>query len=66
VVGIDGLYLCTGFSGHGFKLAPAIGICMAEMILDGESKLVDFTPLRMSRFVEGDLNTTTYKFKVIA
>ena len=66
VVGIDGLYLCTGFSGHGFKLAPAIGICMAEMILDGESKLVDFTPLRMSRFAEGDLNTTTYKFKVIA
>ena len=36
------------------------------MILDGESKLVDFTPLRMSRFAEGNLNTTTYKFKVIA
>ena len=30
VDGIDGLYLCTGFSGHGFKLAPAIGICMAR------------------------------------
>ena len=66
VDGIEGLYLCTGFSGHGFKLAPAIGICMAEMILEGESKLVDFTPLRMSRFAEGSLNTTTYKFKVIA
>ena len=60
---IEGLYLCTGFSGHGFKLAPAIGICMAQMILEGGSKLVDFTPLRMSRFAEGDLNTTTYKFK---
>ena len=66
VDGIDGLYLCTGFSGHGFKLAPAIGICVAQMMLDGESKLVDFTPLRMSRFADGDLNTTTYKFKVIA
>lgn len=66
VDGVEGLYLCMGFSGHGFKLAPAIGICMAEMILEGESKLVDFTPLRMSRFAEDDLNTTTYKFKVIA
>lgn len=66
VHGIDGLYLCTGFSGHGFKLAPAVGICMAEMILDGGSKLVDLTSLRMSRFAEGALNTTTYKFKVIA
>ena len=65
VDGIDGLYLCTGFSGHGFKLAPAIGICLAEMIWTA-SRNVDFTPLRMSRFAEGDLNTTTYKFKVIA
>ena len=37
VDGIEGLYICTGFSGHGFKLAPAVGICVAEMILDGES-----------------------------
>ena len=29
------------------------------MLLDGESKLVDFPPLRMSRFDEGNLNTTT-------
>ncbi len=66
VDGIEGLYICTGFSGHGFKLAPAIGICMAQMILEGGSKLVDFTPLRMSRFAEGDLNQTTYRFKVVA
>ena len=66
VDGIDGLFICTGFSGHGFKLAPAIGICMSQMILQGESKLVDFTPLRMARFAEGDLNKTTYRFKVIA
>ncbi len=66
VDGIDGLYICTGFSGHGFKLAPAVGVCMSELILDGESKLVDITPLRMSRFSDGSLNTTQYSFKVIA
>ena len=66
VEGIEGLYICTGFSGHGFKLAPAVGVCMAELILEGESKLVDVSPLRMGRFSDGSLNTTQYDFKVIA
>lgn len=66
VEGIDGLYICTGFSGHGFKLAPAVGTCVAQLILDGESDLVDITPLRMGRFSDGSLNSTEYDFKVIA
>lgn len=32
VGGLDGLYLATGFSGHGFMLAPAIGEIMAQVI----------------------------------
>lgn len=32
-----GLYICAGFSGHGFALAPAIGRLMAHLILDGEA-----------------------------
>ena len=66
VDGIDGLYVCTGFSGHGFKLSPTVGICMAELILDGAARTVDITPLRISRFAEGDLNILSYEFKVIA
>ena len=66
VDGIEGLYICTGFSGHGFKLSPMVGIVLAELILDGEARTVDISPLRMSRFAEGDLNTTTYSFRVIA
>lgn len=27
------LYLCNGFSGHGFKLAPAVGSLMAQQVL---------------------------------
>ncbi len=27
--GIEGLFVCAGFSGHGFKLAPAAGVTMA-------------------------------------
>ena len=63
VDGIEGLYIC---SGHGFKLAPAVGVCMAELMLEGESKLVDISTLRMGRFRDGALNTTQYDFKVIA
>ena len=66
VEGIDGLYVCTGFSGHGFKLSPTVGICMAELVLEGAAHTVDITPLRISRFAEGDLHSITYKFRVIA
>lgn len=50
--GPQGYYLATGFSGTGFKLSPAIGMCMSELILDGKSKRVDisgFDPLRFER-----------------
>ena len=66
VDGIEGLYICTGFSGHGFKLAPAVGVVMAELILDGEARTIDISTLRIDRFERGALNETTYKFKVVA
>ena len=66
VDGVDGLYVCTGFSGHGFKLSPTVGVCVAEIVLDGEARTVDLSPLRLSRFAEGDLNAISYKFKVVA
>jgi len=65
VDGIDGLYVCTGFSGHGFKLSPMVGTLMAELILDGQATSIDITPLRISRFAEGNLNSTGYGFKVM-
>ena len=65
VEGIDGLYICTGFSGHGFKLSPMVGTLMAELVLDGKATTIDITPLRMSRFAEGQLNNDGYGFKVM-
>jgi sarcosine oxidase subunit beta len=50
--GIDGLYIAAGFSGTGFKIAPAVGACMAELITQGRASLVDITPFRFSRFQE--------------
>jgi len=50
---VDGLYLATAFSGSGFKIAPAVGMCMAELILDGRAKTVDIEPFGLGRFAEG-------------
>ena len=66
VPGIEGLYCAIGFSGHGFKLSPAIGQVMAELIVQGEGCAVDLTPLRFSRFDEGDLLTSSYRYNVLA
>jgi sarcosine oxidase subunit beta len=51
--GPEGLAVAAGFSGHGFMQGPAIGRCMAELILDGSATGVDITPFRPSRFAEG-------------
>ena len=49
---LDGLHLCTGFSGHGFGLGPGAGKLMAE-IVTGETPCVDPRPFRYSRFFDG-------------
>ena len=53
VNGIEGLFVCAGFSGHGFKLAPAAGATMAELVIDGQTSTIDISPLRLSRFATG-------------
>src|SRR5215211_4036486 len=50
-----GLAVAAGFSGHGFMQGPAIGACMAELILNGAATTVDISPFRPSRFAEGAL-----------
>jgi sarcosine oxidase subunit beta len=52
VPGVDGLYVCAGFSGMGFKISPAIGVVMSELILDGKGRTVDIDPFRPNRFAE--------------
>ena len=52
--GPEGFYLQCGMSGTGFKLAPAIGLCMSELILDGKAKTVDISSLAPQRFAAGE------------
>jgi sarcosine oxidase subunit beta len=53
VPGRPGVYVATGFSGHGFMHSPATGQLMAELILDGAARSVDIAPLALDRFARG-------------
>jgi glycine/D-amino acid oxidase-like deaminating enzyme len=59
VPGVDGLSVAYGFSGHGFKLAPAVGKALAQSIL-GEETVVPLAPYRLGRFAEGELLQGAY------
>lgn len=50
---VGGLHYAVGFSGHGFKLSPVVGVLMAEQIADGKATTLDITPYRLKRFAEG-------------
>ena len=50
-----GLYIAAGFSGMGFKISPAIGVVMSELLLDGKASTVDISAFRPERFAEGAL-----------
>lgn len=46
---VRGFYIAAGFSGHGFKLAPAVGELMAELITEGRTT-INRARLRLDRF----------------
>lgn len=59
VPGIGGLMVNFGFSGHGFKLAPAIGKVQAQTAL-GLPTDVDISGYGLDRFESGKLLTGAY------
>lgn len=61
---LDGLVVAAGFSGHGFKIAPAVGKLVADLVVDGRSSdpRIPETDFRLSRFADGDLLRTPYPY----
>ncbi|MFP5263114.1 MAG: NAD(P)/FAD-dependent oxidoreductase [Blastocatellia bacterium] len=53
--GVEGLYFANGFSGHGVMHSPAAGRVVSEIILHGESRLLDASPLGFQRFAAGSM-----------
>jgi glycine/D-amino acid oxidase-like deaminating enzyme len=57
---IKGFVSAVGFSGHGFKLAPAVGEAVAELITEGKSTSADLSLFAADRFAAGKLFKAAY------
>jgi sarcosine oxidase, subunit beta len=61
---VEGMWLCAGFSGHGYKISPAVGELVGDLICKGASRHpdVDHRDFRYDRFAEGDLLTSPHPY----
>lgn len=61
---LDGLVIAAGFSGHGFKISPAVGRLVADLVVDGRSAdpRIPESDFRYARFAEGDLLKTRFPY----
>jgi sarcosine oxidase, subunit beta len=55
VASLPGFFLANGFSGHGVMHSPATGRILADLILNGESEVVNARLLALERFAAGRL-----------
>jgi sarcosine oxidase subunit beta len=51
--GPEGFWLDCGYSGTGFKIAPAVGASLAQLIVEGPAANDDLAIYRHARFAEG-------------
>lgn len=50
---VQGFFCANGFSGHGVMHAPATGKVLADLVLRGDTELIDWKLLNLGRFAEG-------------
>jgi len=60
----SGHYLCVGFSGHGFKLGPAVGVMTADLVTDSRDRVFDSGLFRLGRFAEDDPVRGRYEYSI--
>ena len=61
---LEGLWLCAGFSGHGYKISPSVGELVADLITVGTSRHpdVDHHDFRWDRFATDDLLVSPHPY----
>ncbi len=57
---VKGFIMCAGFSGHGFKIGPAVGELIAEEVVDGKAHSIDISRFNLARFAKGELFKAAY------
>ena len=60
----SGSFICSGFSGHGYKLGPAVGVMVADLITGTSSPEFPTDLFRASRFAEHDLVRGRYEYSI--
>jgi sarcosine oxidase len=58
VPGMDGVVVAAGFSGHGFKMASALGAVATDLVLDGITA-TDVSFMDAARFLGPDARLTS-------
>jgi sarcosine oxidase subunit beta len=64
ITDVPGLVVAAGFSGHGFKISPAVGALVADLVCTGASRDPDIPArdFRLSRFAEGEPTTSRHPY----
>jgi len=63
VPGVRGLHCVAGFSGMGFKISPAVGLTMSELLLDGRGTTVDISIFSPGRFAAGKPIKAAFEYR---
>jgi sarcosine oxidase subunit beta len=61
----SGNFICSGFSGHGFKLGPAVGQIMADLVTNDRRSEFDPHLFRYDRFAENDPVRGQYEYSIV-
>jgi glycine/D-amino acid oxidase-like deaminating enzyme len=60
----SGFFVCAGFSGHGFKLGPAVGVMVADLLTGADEPQFPTHLFRLGRFAEGDPVKGQYEYSI--
>ena len=63
----SGSFVAAGFSGHGFKLGPAVGVMIADMVARASTPTaqLDRSLFRYARFAEGKPVVGKYEYGIV-
>lgn len=62
---ISNLIHMAGLSGHGFKLAPAYGDVISDIIIHGRSRKFNVDNFSIKRFATGEYRRSKYKYGIV-
>jgi glycine/D-amino acid oxidase-like deaminating enzyme len=60
----SGCFICSGFSGHGYKLGPAVGLMVADLITGKQDPEFPTDLFRLGRFEAGELIRGAYEYSI--